>query len=81
MEKGITFDFVNDRFDLLRVKFSFDVNKENAILAVYLTNTLFCKHAKTPAMHNNKVLKEVLRGLKKARLPGRCQSIKERLIK
>jgi len=79
VEKGVTLDFVDDRLDLPHIEFSSHVNKENAILAVYLANTLLCKHAKTPAVYNNKVSEEALCGLKKARLPGQCQSIKEGL--
>ena len=76
-EKGVPLIFVNSGLQFPGLDFPSSVYKENATLAVTLADTFLCKHAKTTAVHSNRVTDAALRGLNHARLPGRCQLIKE----
>ncbi len=76
-EKGVSLTFVDIRSELLDVKFPANVQRKNAALAVALASTALNRDVETTCAGYGRISDEMLCGLKSARLPGRCQLLKE----
>ena len=78
-EKGVSLTFVDSSPELLSIEFPSSIHRNNAALAVALANSFLHKHDETPSMNYSRISEEVIRGLRQARLLGRCQLLKEGL--
>ncbi|MCJ1478983.1 Folylpolyglutamate synthetase [Lambiella insularis] len=76
-EKGVSLFFVSGHSDLSGLKFTASVQRENAALAIALTNTFLNQNANAAHKDRSDISQEVLRGLESTHLPGRCQLLKE----
>lgn len=76
-EKGVSLNFVGSDPNLSDLNLPTSIHRTNAALAIALANSFLNQDAQTVYADDGRIPKEVLRGLESARLPGRCQLLRE----
>ncbi|KAL9126211.1 MAG: hypothetical protein Q9217_004703 [Psora testacea] len=75
-EKDVSLAFVDIKPEISDIKFPASIYRNNASLAVALANRVLDRET---LQRNSNVTEEMIHGLKNARLPGRCQVLKDGL--
>ncbi len=78
-EKGVSLSFVDVDPTISKMKFPTSIHSRNATLAAALAKTFLDQNTQTMIADQGEFPTEVLRGLKNAHLPGRCQLLREGL--